>query len=89
MIALVVIVVIAAVLALVVKPSFLGFTTNLKHDAVESYIQQNFSESNVTCNGGQNIEISQGKKFQCRGGDGRTFTVTLTDDSGTYEVAQN
>ena len=73
----------------VVKPSFLGFKTNLKHAAVESYIQQNFSESSVTCNGGQNIEISQGKKFQCRGGDGRTFTVTLTNDSGTYEVAQN
>ena len=42
-----------------------------------------------TIGGGQNIEISQGKKFQCRGGDGRTFTVTLTDDSGTYEVTQN
>jgi hypothetical protein len=55
---------------------------------VETYIQDNFAESRVTCNGGSNIEISTGKTFQCRGGDGRTFTVKLTNDSGTYVVTQ-
>ncbi|MGH8861459.1 MAG: DUF4333 domain-containing protein, partial [Jatrophihabitantaceae bacterium] len=87
LIALAVIVVIAVVLAFAVKPKFLGFTTNLKHTAVESYIQDNFSVSGVACNKGKDIAISTGKTFTCAASNGATFDVQLTDDSGTYQVS--
>jgi hypothetical protein len=52
---------------------------------VENYIQRNFNVQ-VTCNGGHDVPISSGKTFTCTGG-GRTFTVRLTDNKGTYQVA--
>jgi hypothetical protein len=32
--------------------------------------------------------LVQGNRFNCNGGDGRTFAVTLIDRHGTYEVVR-
>jgi hypothetical protein len=77
----------ALLLFLVIKPSWL-VTKNLKHSAVEDYIEKTFSVSNVTCNDGTNIEIKKGKTFTCTSGNGTNFNVTMTDNDGTYQVRQ-
>ena len=77
----------AVLLFFVIKPSWL-VTKNLKHSSVEDYISKNFATSDVSCNKGSDIEIKKGKTFTCTSGDGKSFTVTMTDDSGTYQVTQ-
>ena len=74
-----------AILYYAVKPSWL-IHKNLSHTAVENYIESSPSPAfghptQVVCNGGKDIRISQGKTFTCTGAGGATFHVVITKAS--------
>ena len=77
----------AVLLFLVVKPSWL-VKKDLKHTAVEGYITQQFAVTGVNCNNGSNIEVKKGKTFTCTASGGKSFTVTMTNDDGGYQVSE-
>ena len=83
LIGLVVVIIAAVLITGFVTPGFFK-KTELSHSAVEGYIEKNLGATNVTCNGGSNIEVKKGKTFTCTGSDNAKFTVTMTDDKGGY-----
>ena len=85
---LVVVVIVVAALSFFLKVPKSLYPTNLKHSAVEAYIAKQFNASSVDCNNGKDFKIEKGKSFTCTASGGKTFTVTLLDDNGKYQVSQ-
>jgi hypothetical protein len=83
-----VIIVAAAVLSFLLKIPKSLYPTNLKHTAVEAYIAKQFGASSVDCNGGKDFKIEKGKTFTCTASGGKSYTVTLLDDDGKYQVSE-
>lgn len=76
-------------------------TTELDIKAAQTGVQKVLSDEEngygaknvegVTCNKGQNVEVEDGKTFDCEvsiDGTERTVTVTFQGDDGTYEVGR-
>jgi hypothetical protein len=76
---------VAAVLVFVVFRKQI-FGLNLRHTAVEQWIETNKGASDVVCNGGNNIKVENGKRFTCTAAGGQTYVVTMTSDDGDYTV---
>lgn len=82
--AVVVIIAVLVVLSVTLKVPSSLYPEKLSHTAVESFIEDHYGASDVTCNDGKDVPIEKGKTFTCTGADNARFTVTLTDDEGGY-----
>jgi hypothetical protein len=65
------------------------YPKKLSHSAVEKYIAQQYSATNVSCNGGKNFTLKTGKTFGCSAAGGKSFNVTIKSTGGDYEVQPN
>ncbi len=63
------------------------YPKKLSHTAVERYITNTLSATNVKCNGGKDFTLKKaGDTFTCSAAEGKTFTVTITNKDGHYTV---
>ncbi len=81
------VVIIGAVVGILFATGVIAGNKSLSHTAVEQTIERQTGAENVSCNNGEDFEMSSDNAtFTCTADDDKSYTVTVLDkDNGRYE----